>query len=46
MAEDRRIVRSLCLLALIAFVGVSGCSASGPAPAPETSYSASGAQVK
>jgi hypothetical protein len=33
-------------LALLAFVGVGGCSASGPETAFETAYSAMGPQVK
>jgi hypothetical protein len=38
---------TLCsLLALLALVGVGGCSASGPEPTFETAYSAIGAQVK
>ena len=43
MLEDRRIVRLLCLLALLALIGVGECSASGPV---DTAYSAVGAQVK
>jgi hypothetical protein len=35
-----------CFLALLAVVGVGGCSVSGPEPAFETAYSAMGAQVK
>ena len=34
------------VLALLAFIGVAGCSASGPEPAFETAYSAVGEQVK
>ncbi len=34
------------LLALLALIGVGGCSASGPEPSFETAYSAVGAQVK
>jgi hypothetical protein len=33
-------------LALLAFICVCGCSASGPEPTFETAYSAIGAQVK
>jgi hypothetical protein len=33
-------------LAVLALVGIGGCSASGPEPAFETAYSAVGAQVK
>jgi hypothetical protein len=33
-------------LALLAFVGVAGCSASAPETAVETAYSAMGSQVK
>jgi hypothetical protein len=36
----------LCFLALLALIGVGGCSASGPEPSFETAYSAIGAQVK
>jgi hypothetical protein len=44
MADYRR---TLCrLLALLALIGVGGCSASGPEPPFETAYSAVGAQVK
>jgi hypothetical protein len=35
-----------CVFALLAFVSVGGCSASGPDTAFETAYSAIGAQVK
>ena len=39
--------RTLCrLLAMLALIGVGGCSASGPEPPFETAYSAIGAQVK
>ena len=39
--------RTLCrLLAVLALVGVGGCSASEPEPPFETAYSAIGAQVK
>jgi hypothetical protein len=38
--------RLLCFLALLALMGVGGCSASGPEPWFETAYSAIGAQVK
>ena len=38
--------RLLCFLALLALIGVGGCSASGPEPSFETAYSAIGAQVK
>jgi hypothetical protein len=38
--------RFSCFLALLAFVGVDGCSVSGPEPAFESAYSAMGAQVK
>jgi hypothetical protein len=44
MALNRR---TLCrLLAMLALIGVGGCSASGPEPPFETAYSAIGAQVK
>jgi hypothetical protein len=40
-------LRRLCrFLAVLAFVGLSGCSASGPETALETAYSAVGGQVK
>ena len=42
-AGSRRLCR---FLAVLAIVGVSGCSASGPETALETAYSAVGAQVK
>jgi hypothetical protein len=39
--------RMLCpLLAVLALVGVQGCSASGPEPPFETAYSAIGAEVR
>jgi hypothetical protein len=39
--------RTICrLLALLALVGVGGCSASGPEFSFETAYSAIGAQVR
>jgi len=39
--------RAICvLLALLALIGVGGCSASGPEPPLETAYSAIGTQVK
>ena len=44
MADYRRLICGL--LALLALVGVGGCSASGPEPSFETAYSAVGAQVK
>jgi hypothetical protein len=34
------------LLALLALIGLGGCSASGPEPPLETAYSAIGASVK
>jgi hypothetical protein len=34
--------RLLCFLALLALIGVGGCSASGPEPSFETAYSAIG----
>jgi hypothetical protein len=45
MAEDRRMVWWLCLLALLALIGVSGCPAPGPEPPLETAYSGVGSQV-
>jgi hypothetical protein len=45
MPDDRRNVRLKCLFALLALLGVVGCSAA-PEPAFETTYSAIGAQVK
>jgi hypothetical protein len=40
-------LRRVCrFLTLLAFVGLGGCSASGPETALETAYSALGAQVK
>jgi hypothetical protein len=39
--------RAICvLLAMLALIGLGGCSASGPEPSFETAYSAVGAQVK
>jgi hypothetical protein len=39
--------QAICvLLALLAFVAVGGCSASGPEPGLETAFSAIGIQVK
>jgi hypothetical protein len=46
MADDRRLVRLLWLLALIGLIGVGGCCPSGPEPAFQTAYSAVGAQIK
>ena len=37
--------RLLCFLALLALIGVGGCSASGPEPSFETAYSAIGAII-
>jgi hypothetical protein len=41
-----RLPRICRLLALIALVGICGCSASGQEPSVETAYSAMGAAVK
>jgi hypothetical protein len=39
--------QTICrVLAVLALIGVGGCSASGPEPAFDTAYSAIGAQVK
>ena len=46
MPENRRIFHLICLFALLALVGLGGCSASGAAPTFQTAYSAIGAQVK
>jgi hypothetical protein len=46
MADNRRIMRLTGFLAVLALIGVGGCSASGPEPPFETAYSAVGAQIK
>ena len=46
MRVDRRIMRLTGILALLALVCVSGCSASRSEPALQTAYSAVGSQVK
>jgi hypothetical protein len=44
MADYRGMISRF--LALLALIGVGGCSASGPEASFETAYSAIGAQVK
>jgi hypothetical protein len=46
MRVDRRIMRLTGFLALLALIGLGGCSASGPEPSFQTAYSAVGAQLK
>jgi hypothetical protein len=46
MGVGRRIMRLTGFLALLALIGLGGCSASGRDPALETAYSAIGAQLK
>jgi hypothetical protein len=46
MGVGRRTKRLTGFLALLALIGVDGCSASSPEPSFETAYSAVGAQVK
>jgi hypothetical protein len=46
MGVGRRIMRLTGFLALLALIGVDGCSASGPEPPLEMAYSAICAQVK
>ena len=46
MGVGRRTMRLTGFLALLALIGLGGCSASGPDPALETAYSAIGAQLK
>jgi hypothetical protein len=46
MAVGPRIMRLTGFLALLALIGLGGCSASRPAPPFETAYSAVGAEVK
>jgi hypothetical protein len=46
MGVGRRIMRLTGFLAMLALIGVGGCSASGPELPFEIAYSAIGAQVK